>query len=66
MKCPKCGRFMERLVTASEELVYDSNDETIRKTTTEIYEQCKRERCGYSETINVEVKEEKLPFQVVH
>lgn len=54
---------MERLVTASEELRYDPNDETIRKTTTEVYERCKREQCGYSETINVEVKEEKLPFQ---
>ena len=57
---------MERLVTASEELVYDSNDETIRKTTTEIYERCQREQCGYSETIKMEVKEEKLPFQMVH
>ena len=54
---------MGRLVTASEELRYDPNDETIRKTTTEVYERCQREQCGYSETINVEVKEEKLPFQ---
>ncbi len=53
---------MERLVTASEELRYDPKMKRSRKTTTEVYERCKREQCGYSETINVEVKEEKLVY----
>ena len=54
---------MERLVTASAVSTHDPKMKRSRKTTTEVYERCQREQCGYSETINVEVKEEKLPFQ---
>ena len=61
-KCPDCGQAMEELASAYDEFEYTSDDETIRKTTTEIYEQCLG--CGYLKTLDLVVEEEMLPYTV--
>ena len=61
-KCPNCGQAMEELASTYDKFEYTSDDETIRKTTTEIYEQCLG--CGYWKILDVVVEEEMLPDTV--
>ena len=61
-QCPNCGQAMEERASAYDEFEYTLDDETIRKTTTEIYEQCLG--CGYLKNLDVVVEEEMLPYTV--
>ena len=61
-KCPDCGQALEELASSHDEFEYTLDDETIRKTTTEIYEQCLG--CGYLKILDVVVEEEMLPYTV--
>ena len=61
-QCPNCGQAMEELASTYDEFEYTLDDETIRKTTTEIYELCSG--CGYSKILDVLVEEEMLPYTV--
>ena len=65
MNCSHCGCFVALLVSCQVEIRFDADDEVIRKTTIELYVQCHRERCRHSKTVNLEIAEEKLPFQIV-
>ena len=65
MKCLHCGCFMVLLVSCQVEIRFDADDEVIRKTTIELYEQCPGEGCCHSKTVDLEIAEEKLPFQIV-
>ena len=42
-----------------------SDDELVRKTTTHEYKQCLSEDCGYTETTDLKVEDEKLPYKMV-
>ena len=59
MRCSECGCFMARTVSCEEHFQYESDGVPVRVITTEMYEQCNREGCGYCEVENVVVEVER-------
>ena len=62
MKCPECGHSLSRLISCDEHLEYESSGVPVKVITTEMYEQCTREECGYRQIENTEVEMERGGF----